>query len=186
VQTAYKALISRIELSEERMKVVVRGPELKRFLLWDGVGLFRGDKAQWDRPHPVALIDVPVTSVRLKRSLWLPIRERKPGEKRRQNHNLVRTLKWAREAKDLVEKERETPLIQLASRMNCKKTRFARLVRLNYLAPDIVTSIIDGVQPADLTSRKLMQHDIPMDWALQRRMFGYPEQPDFLKANIGY
>lgn len=186
LKSAYKALITRIELSTERLKIVVRGPELRRFLLWDAVGLFRGDEAQWDRPYPVELVDVPVTTVRLKRSLWLPIKERRKGEKRRQNHNLIRTLKAAREARDLVEQERETPLMELAARLKCKRTRFARLVRLNYLAPDIITSIIDGTQPSDLSARRLMQHDLPMDWALQRRMFGYPEQPDYLKANIGY
>ena len=76
--------------------------------------------------------------------------------------------------------------MMLARRLNCKRTRFARLVRLNYLAPDILTSILDGTQPTDLTVRKLMQHDIPMDWALQRKMFGFADQPDYLKANIGY
>lgn len=74
----------------------------------------------------------------------------------------------------------------LARHMKCKKTRVARLVRLNYLAPDIITGILDGTQPSDLTARRLMQHDIPMDWTLQRKMFGFAEQPDYLKANIGY
>jgi len=67
-----------------------------------------------------------------------------------------------------------------------QEDKIRRLVRLNYLAPDIITSILDGTQPNDLTARKLMQHDIPMDWTLQRKVFGFAEQPDYLKANIGY
>jgi site-specific DNA recombinase len=186
VQCAYKALISRIELTPDRMKIVVRGPEVRRFLTWDGLGLFRGDKAEWERPHPTELIDVPTSAVRLKRSLWLPIRQRAPGHANVPNYRLVRLLRNARAARDLVEKDRTTDLMALAIQMNCKKTRFARLVRLNYLAPDIITSILDGTQPAGLTARKLMQHDIPMDWTLQRKVFGFAEQPDYLKANIGY
>jgi hypothetical protein len=186
LQCAYKALIARIELSVDRMKVVVRSPELRRFLTWDGVGLFRGNREEWDRPHPVELIDVPVSTVRLKRSLWLPITQRAEGHQAKPNYRLLRLLKDARNARDLVEAERYEPLLNLARRMNCKKTRFARLVRLNYLAPDILTSILDGTQPSDLTARLLMQHDIPMDWTLQRRMFGFADQPDYLKANIGY
>jgi len=186
VQCAYKALISRIELSPDRLKIVVRGPELRRFLTWDGVGLFRGNKAEWDRPHPTELIDVPAATVRLKRSLWLPIRQRTPDHSATPNYRLLRLLRDARAARDLVETQRVEPLMSLARKMNCKKTRFARLVRMNYLAPDIVTSILDGTQPRDLTVRKLMQHDIPMDWTLQRKMFGFAEQPDYLKANIGY
>jgi site-specific DNA recombinase len=173
-------------LTPDRMKIVVRGPEVRRFLTWDGLGLFRGDKAEWERPHPTELIDVPTSAVRLKRSLWLPIRQRAPGHASVPNYRLVRLLKNARAARDLVEKDRTTDLMALATQMNCKKTRFARLVRLNYLAPDIITSILDGTQPAGLTARKLMQHDIPMDWTLQRKVFGFAEQPDYLKANIGY
>lgn len=186
MQCACKALISRIELSPDRMKIVIRGPELRRFLTWDGVGLFRGNKSEWDRPHPTELIDVPTSAVRLKRSLWLPVRQRAEDHSAKPNYRLVRLLKAARTARDLVEAERAEPLMNLARRLNCKKTRFARLVRMNYLAPDIITSILDGTQPADLTARKLMQHDIPMDWTLQRKMFGFGEQPDYLKANIGY
>lgn len=186
LRAIYQALFEHIELSESRLKVVLRGPEVRRFLLWDGVGFFRGARDDWDRPHQTALIDVPVSAVRLKRSLWLPFKERQSGEKKRQSQHLIRTLKWAREARDLVEKNRETPLMDLAKRMNCKKTRFARFVRLNYLAPDIIMSIIDGTQPRDLTARRLMQMDIPMDWSLQRKMFGYADKPDYLKACIGY
>ncbi len=186
VQCAYKALISHIELTPDRMKIVVRGPEVRRFLTWDGLGLFRGDKTEWERPHPTELIDVPTSAVRLKRSLWLPIRQRAPGHANVPNYRLVRLMKNARAARDLVEKDRTTDLMALAGQMNCKRTRFARLVRLNYLAPDIITSILDGTQPASLTARKLMQHDIPMDWTLQRKVFGFAEQPDYLKANIGY
>jgi len=186
IQCAYKALISRIELTADRLKIVLRGPEVRRFLTWDGVGLFRGEKAEWSGPYPTELIDVPAAAVRLKRSLWLPVQQRTEDHTAIPNYRLVRALTDARKARQLIETERTEPLITLARRLKCKKTRFARLVRLNYLAPDIVTSILDGTQPADLTVRKLMQHDIPMDWTLQRKMFGFKEQPDYLKANIGY
>ena len=186
IQCAYKALISRIELTADRLKIVLRGPEVRRFLTWDGVGLFRGEKAEWSGAYPTELIDVPAAAVRLKRSLWLPVQQRTEGHTAVPNCRLVRALTDARKARHLIESERSEPLMNLARRLKCKKTRFARLVRLNYLAPDIITSILDGTQPADLTVRKLMQHDIPMDWTLQRKMFGFKEQPDYLKANIGY
>ncbi len=49
-----------------------------------------------------------------------------------------------------------------------------QLVRLSYLVPDIISSIIDGTQPPDLTGRKIMRiNKIPLDWAGQRKMFGF-------------
>ena len=72
--------------------------------------------------------------------------------------------------------------IQAASVKRCaiyslgrRPASFARLVRLNYLAPDIVAAIIDGEQPADLTRQKLAQIDLPIDWPLQRRLLGFSE-----------
>lgn len=61
-----------------------------------------------------------------------------------------------------------------------------RLVRLNYLAPDIVAAILDGTQPEELKGGKLMATELPMDWSLQRRLLGFPDQPDYLKAAPGW
>jgi len=51
---------------------------------------------------------------------------------------------------------------------------FARLFRLNYLAPDIQAGIMDGSHPADLTASKLVFSSLPLDWEQQRRLFGFP------------
>ena len=46
---------------------------------------------------------------------------------------------------------------------------FTRLVRLNYLAPDIIEAILDGRQPRDLTADKLLAHSrLPLGWHEQR------------------
>jgi hypothetical protein len=43
------------------------------------------------------------------------------------------------------------------------------------LAPDITAAIIEGRQPADLTAKRLRDlPDLPLDWAEQRRMLGFP------------
>lgn len=186
VQCALKALIERVELSEERVKVIVRSPEVKRILGWDGAGLFRGAPEEWQRPHSVELLDIAAGTVRMKRQLALPIRQRKPEQVVSPDLRLVTLIKRARAAQALLEEYRCEKTSDLAKRVKCGPTRFARLVRLNYLAPDIITSILDGNQPGDLTRRRLMQADIPMDWSLQRRMLGFPDQPDYLKGQVGY
>ncbi len=53
-------------------------------------------------------------------------------------------------------------------------TYAARLIRLNYLAPDIVAAILDGKQPVDLTANKLMADTrLPLDWRAQRAALGF-------------
>ncbi|MEJ6676216.1 MAG: hypothetical protein QNK91_01535, partial [Parasphingorhabdus sp.] len=49
-----------------------------------------------------------------------------------------------------------------------------QLVRISWLAPDIISAIMDGTQPVDLTGRKLTRANaIPLDWPSQRKMFGF-------------
>ena len=73
----------------------------------------------------------------------------------------------------MVEDNRERPTAVLASELRCKPGHFSRLIRLNYLAPDIVTAILDGGQPVTLTRDVLLKANLPMDWSLQRRLLGF-------------
>jgi site-specific DNA recombinase len=48
----------------------------------------------------------------------------------------------------------------------------ARLVRLGFLAPDIIEAILSNRQPVQLTVDRL-RDPIPFDWDEQRRLFGF-------------
>ena len=49
----------------------------------------------------------------------------------------------------------------------------SRVVRLAWLAPDIVETILEGRQPAGLTATQIMKTaDLPLEWAAKRRVFG--------------
>lgn len=49
-----------------------------------------------------------------------------------------------------------------------------RLARLAWLAPDIISDILGGRQPAHLTGRYLLRcGDMPLDWSSQRAFFGF-------------
>ena len=64
----------------------------------------------------------------------------------------------------------------LADRTGTSRTYVTSLVRLTYLAPNIVRDILDGRQPIDLSMTRLITstHDLPHDWAEQRRYLGFP------------
>jgi site-specific DNA recombinase len=49
-----------------------------------------------------------------------------------------------------------------------------RLMRLNFLAPEIVVAILNGRQPIALTASKLMADTrLPLDWSQQRKALGF-------------
>jgi hypothetical protein len=51
-----------------------------------------------------------------------------------------------------------------------------KIIRLTCLAPDIVKSILAGLQPRDLTLKDLIRNTIPVDWNEQRKMFGFRQE----------
>lgn len=54
------------------------------------------------------------------------------------------------------------------------ENHIGKLVRLSWLAPDIVDAILGGRQPAGLTGRRLLRiGNLPMDWSGQRRALGF-------------
>lgn len=54
------------------------------------------------------------------------------------------------------------------------KRHLWQLLRISFLAPDVVTAIVEGSQPPSLTGRRLLRAtDLPLDWAGQRRVLGF-------------
>lgn len=54
------------------------------------------------------------------------------------------------------------------------KRHLWQLLRISFLAPDIITAIVEGRQPPSLTGRRLLRvTDLPFDWAGQRRVLGF-------------
>jgi hypothetical protein len=50
-----------------------------------------------------------------------------------------------------------------------------RIIELAFLAPDIQQMILDGRQPADMSTEWLVRGaDLPLDWCKQRQVLGFP------------
>jgi site-specific DNA recombinase len=65
--------------------------------------------------------------------------------------------------------EISSALARIAARDSIAVRYVSRLIRLAFLAPDIVESIVEGRQPSDLTTETLTRHiALPIDWRAQR------------------
>jgi hypothetical protein len=172
------ALISRIEVGTENIKIIVRMRQIVRLLRWDGLTFFEGETCAKMGREATHVIDVPAATGRLWRRLRLPVRsEPVDGPTKLRSRKLMRLFSQVRQAQHLLHRKRGLPVEELALEMGLTTSHFMKLLQLNYLAPDIIASIVDGTQPDRLTSRQLLDSTLPLDWALQRRLFGFPEQP---------
>ena len=170
-----QALLVRLEVSREDVKLFTRCRDVERFLQWDGRGIFRPDPTRRGDDPCVHLIHLPATAVRSERVLTLPAPP-PPRPDAKPSRGLVSLLHEARRMQQVIDTERSTGFAEIARRFRRHPSFMARIVRLNYLAPDIAGSIFDGTQPSSMTRKTLVYANLPMDWALQRQLLGFPER----------
>lgn len=175
LEAVFAALFERIEVSPEHLAMEVRLIELRRMLEWDGQGSFVGRRADWPTSNARYVIELPVSVIAPERWPAFAVKPRDPGEARKPDKQLLLLLRSARRALKLFETHRELDLAGLAEKFGRRPGYFSRLIRLNYLAPDICAAIADGTQPAAVTRKVLASAHIPLDWQAQRQMFGFGE-----------
>lgn len=169
----FKAIAFRVELGEEQLSIEFRMLELRRYLEWRSELGFHGRPADWSCSDARFEHIVAVRAVTAERWPSLHINPREPSHTSTPDKRLVDLIRSARRAQRLIEENRELDLDTLAKMHGCRTAQFARLVRVNYLAPDIIMAVFDGTQPPELKRRVLLNSNIPTDWAVQRKLFGF-------------
>ncbi len=175
LRRAWEALIERVELSRERVQIIVRCEQVRAFLAWPGSGLFKLRPNADGKHHHVYVVEAEAFAVRTERQFRLPFDVGRTVGKPKAG--LVELLAFARQVQAVVYGERQS-VDEVARRFRRRPTFISRALRLNYLAPDIIAAIVDGRQPSDLTRRKLLNSSIPMDWVQQRALLGFPPRHD--------
>ena len=68
-------------------------------------------------------------------------------------------------------------MVEIAKRNGVGKQYVSRLIRMAFLAPEMVERIAAGRQPPELTAQALRtgRPDIPVDWAAQNRALGFAQ-----------
>jgi hypothetical protein len=63
----------------------------------------------------------------------------------------------------------------MASRLSVRRDYLTVLVRLSYLATEIVRAILAGEQPVALSPKRLVElsKELPYDWQEQRQFLGF-------------
>jgi len=89
------------------------------------------------------------------------------------DEKLVALMAEAHMARTLILASPEQSIASIAAMHGRCRTRLGKLAALSCLAPDIVTTIVEGRQPPTLTARTLQDIDLPLAWADQRALLGF-------------
>ncbi|WP_340318019.1 recombinase family protein [Rhizorhabdus argentea] len=120
-----------------------------------------------------AMVSVPATLIRQgkEKTLALPPADRAIGA---QDPSLIKLLAKAQIAREALASAGDRSIEQMAAEIGVSRDYFGVLLRVSYLAPDIVTAILDGSQPIQLNRQRLARAtNLPVDWQEQREMLGF-------------
>ena len=91
---------------------------------------------------------------------------------------LLRVVARAHDFQERLARDPDLTVPALANQERLSIGYLSRLPRLPTLAADIITAIINGKNPPQLTAKKLMRltAHIPVDWTEQRKLLGFQER----------
>jgi site-specific DNA recombinase len=71
---------------------------------------------------------------------------------------------------------RAASMVEIAKREKVGKRYVSRVIRLAFLAPEIVEQIVNGCQPPELTAQSLLNDrtELPLAWEAQHKVLGFP------------
>jgi site-specific DNA recombinase len=144
-------LIDRIDVGADQIDVHLRATRLGALLdVATPLPSATDDETQ--------ILSVPIQLRRAGREITMRIDGTDPFATAKPDARLIKLLIRARRFNTALVGSDSLPFAALAKREGVSPSYFTRLVRLSYLAPDIAQAILDGRQPRDLTTDKLLAH----------------------------
>jgi site-specific DNA recombinase len=163
-----RAMVTKVQVHSDRVDVTLDQM---------GVSLWLNAK---DQPRPIRAggidreqyLTILTIAARLKRTgieMRLLVDDR--SEPENVDPSLVRLLLRAYVIRARLLEEPSLPLKEIAVEQGISSSYVTRLLRLAFLAPDIVAAILTGRHPPQLTANRLMDDTrLPLDWTAQREI----------------
>jgi site-specific DNA recombinase len=160
------AIVRRIDLAQDHVAIHLNDAGLRAKL--------QIANAEEEEKAAIQVLHCPVIKVRRGHALRLVLPPSAPAVPPQQrDEKLVQLVAEAHAARRLVLQRPERSIAAIAADEGRCRTRLGKLVALSCLAPDIVTAIVEGRQPATLTAKSLSAIDLPIHWQEQRRALGF-------------
>jgi hypothetical protein len=86
---------------------------------------------------------------------------------------LARAFRW----RELIETGQCRSITALAKHVRLDRRYVCRMLQITLLAPDLIEAILAGREPSGFSLRKLVDMDLPVLWAEQRKQLGFETNP---------
>ena len=164
------ALQTQIVVRRDEITIQFSAPPLVETLAGRGL-TGDGNSDGHDAEHRITIVE-PVALRRAGKEMALLVGSTIKDD--RTDPSLARLVAKAWALREALSSGTEPSLTAFAEKQSISQSYVTRLVRLAWLAPDIVETILGGLQPSNVTSSALMRDTrIPVDWQDQRKALGF-------------
>ena len=169
-------LIARVDLKSDRVEIKMRRQSLFGLLHAQSTEpiprLGKSDKQSED----ILTLKVKARLQRVGREMRMLVENAE--DQTLADPGLLRIVARGHDIQGRLMQSTDLTLHAIASQERVTPGYISRLLRLPLLAPDIVTAIVNGKNPPQLTAKKLMRLalELPVDWTEQRKLLGFHHQ----------
>lgn len=164
-QAIVRNVVDRVELNEDRVVIKIDNRSLLNAIAADGSIQPSSSNLMIERE-----------AIRLRRGkalrLIIPATSAGQGMSLRDD-KLVALIAESREIMNQITTNPDKSVPTLAAEQGRCRVRMMKVAKLVCLDPYIVTAIVEGRQPLNLSPGKLLAADLPLAWADQRRVLGF-------------
>jgi site-specific DNA recombinase len=164
--------IVRVQVHADRIDITLDQDRVCRWLDGTVEQIEPIDKHQSEADHQVPTLSIPARLKRTGKEMRIIVADgSKPGTP---DSGLIRLLVRANAIQEQLLADRSLTFEDIAKSEGVVPSYATRLFRLTVLAPDIVSAILSGKHPPELTARRLMDDTrLPLNWNEQRRRLGF-------------
>ncbi len=166
------SIVARIQVHADRIDISLNATRLARWLDRTDGHTQSAAEERSDTDGHVVTLTIPARLKRVGKEMKIIVEDR--SDPAVPDARLVRVLVRAHVIRDRILADKSLTLDEIAKSEDMVPSYATRLFRLTLLAPDIVSAILGGKHPPELTARKLMDDTrLPLEWSEQRRTLGF-------------
>jgi site-specific DNA recombinase len=176
VRSILMTLVNRVDIKAEHVEIRVYRQRLHDLLQTQSIDLPLRSSTTRDQPDDILRLKVKARLQRVGREMKLVVHN--ADDRATADPGLLRIVARAHDFQERLIQDPDLTVPAIASQERLTIGYLSRLLRLPSLAPDIVTAIINGKHPPQLSAKSLMRSalKLPTDWAAQRKLLGFPER----------
>jgi len=166
-------LLSRVDIRPDRVEINIRRCYLIELLDAQSINPTTQGRHSDEKFEDVLTLTVRVRLQRVGREMRMLVEN--TDDQTTADPGLLRIVARAHEIQERLMQNTDLTVHVIASEERVSANYVYRLLRLPTLAPDIITAIVNGKNPPQLTAKKLMRltPQIPVDWTEQRKLLGF-------------